>query len=367
MYQHLLDSKLSVNKTEKKLTQLLSTHGEYMSFGMYELWFLIDECHFVIESVRAVALFSKHDRISNFVNYFFQKRITAKTTGENALCKNILNSSYGSDGMNTEKITDVKFLCKEKALHATVNSNFISSQKIKPNLYLVQKDPPSARCNKPLQTAYATLSNAKYWFNLFVYKFMYACLDTNRFHFIIADTDSYMWAVAGTGDRGRVIDSILGRLSESGRRKVVKKIVPHFEEIIKDREFYEANYGLFFPKKKSLLTLEYEHCCKNLLALPSKNYYCDDGRTQTVKLKGVSTKGNLNQHLNESAFRECITDGKIIGAENYVLRMKNHEMTKQLLRKTGLSGVHTKMVTLANQACLPFIYGISADKYSFQS
>ncbi|GHU22481.1 hypothetical protein FACS189472_15360 [Alphaproteobacteria bacterium] len=75
-----------------------------------------------------------------------------------------------------------------------------------------------------------------------------------------------------------------------------------------------------------------------------------------VKLKGVSTRGNLNQHINEEAFNVCLKEGKIVEAENYVLRNRKHEMTMQLLRKTGLSGVMTKAIVLPNQACLPFIY-----------
>jgi hypothetical protein len=43
MHWHMEENGLSRNKEETKLTQLLSTHRQFMSFGMYELWFLIDE------------------------------------------------------------------------------------------------------------------------------------------------------------------------------------------------------------------------------------------------------------------------------------------------------------------------------------
>jgi hypothetical protein len=211
----------------------------------------------------------------------------------------ILNSSYGSDGQNNEKFANIRFLSKAKALRATANCNFVSSTKISDDLYLVEKEPVSAACEKPLHTAFATLSNAKYWFVSFVYNFMYKCMDTERFHFVVCDTDSHMWAVSGTGVRDKVIDKILGNLSEKNMTKIKEKIVPHFEEIIKDREFYEKNYSLFFPKKKTLMNLEYEHCCRNLLALAPK--------------------------------------------------------------KSRKTGVITKAVVPKNQACLPFVYGITAD------
>jgi hypothetical protein len=134
-------------------------------------------------------------------------------------------------------------------------------------------------------------------------------------------------------------------------------------ERVTDRTFYNQNYPLWFPEKKALMTLEYEHCGYNLIALAPKNYWCDDGKNKVVKLKGVSTRGNLNKHINERTFQECIKKEKIIGAKNYVLRMKDHRMTKQLIYKTGLSGVMTKAVVLPNNACLPFVHGIGAKDY----
>jgi hypothetical protein len=342
MFNHLKAHKLPTGRKEKKLTQLLFTHGKFDSFGMYELWGLIDDCRFIVDEIQTVLCFTKHTGIGAFVNYFFNKRISAKTQGEKALDKNILNTSYGSDGMNAEKFTDVKFMGKEKAKHATVNNNFLSSTEIADDLYMVEREPLNAPCKKPLQTAYATLSNAKYLFVMFVYKFMHRCLDTNRFHFIACDTDSYMWAVAGNPQRGHE---------------------QHFEEVVVDRAFYNQYYHLFFPPTKSLMSLEYEHCGMNQIALCAKNYWCDDGKEELVKLKGVNTKGCLNKHINEATFSDCIKNGKITEAENYVLRQREHKMTKQLIQKTGISGVHTKMIVLKNEACMPFIHGVSADKY----
>jgi hypothetical protein len=42
MYNYMKDNKLSVDKEERKLTQLLNTNGEFMAFSSYYLWFLID-------------------------------------------------------------------------------------------------------------------------------------------------------------------------------------------------------------------------------------------------------------------------------------------------------------------------------------
>ncbi|KAA6344180.1 MAG: hypothetical protein EZS28_052259, partial [Streblomastix strix] len=69
-----------------------------------------------------------------------------------------MNASYGSDGMNTEKFSNVKL--KSKA------DTFIT--------HLTDR----CKCMTPLQEAYFTLDNAK-------------------FHFIEGDTDSMYFAVAG--------------------------------------------------------------------------------------------------------------------------------------------------------------------------
>jgi hypothetical protein len=358
MYDHLEKHNLPRDKKETKLTQLLSTHGKHMSFGMYELWGLIDNCHFIVDSVKTVLLFTKHDKMGTFVNSIFGMRVAAKTMGENTLMKNILNSSYGSDGQNNEKFTNIKFVNKQKALLSTVHSNFLASSKITENLYMVESDPERVSCKKPLQSAYATLSNAKYWFITFVYRFLYMCLDKERFHFIVCDTDSYMWAVANRGERERVLGRILGGL----RRKI--KIVNHFEDIVVDRAFYESNYSLFFPKKKSLMTLEYEHCCQDLIALAPKNYWCTDGKKTEFRSKGVTVRGNLNTHLREEkTVYRCLKEQQIVGAANYVLRQKDNKMTKQRIEKTGISGVMTKAIVLKNQSCLPFICGKKSTDY----
>jgi hypothetical protein len=172
----------------------------------------------------------------------------------------------------------------------------------------------------------------------FYYEFLDKCLDTDRFHFIICDTDSMIFAVSGDPNNG-------------------------FEGIIKDREYYDKWYGSWFPDKKQLMTLQYEHCCFNMVALAAKNYHEDDGNEGKIKLKGVTKKGKINEQINQKACVDCIKEGKITMAKNYVLRAKEHKMISQLIHKIGISGIITKSVVLENQACISFIHGLSADKY----
>jgi hypothetical protein len=60
---------------ERRLTQLLSTHDQFMAFSSYYLFFLIDECHFVIDDVQAIATFSKTTCFNKFVTTFMGRRI----------------------------------------------------------------------------------------------------------------------------------------------------------------------------------------------------------------------------------------------------------------------------------------------------
>jgi hypothetical protein len=91
---------------------------------------------------------------------------------------------------------------------------------------------------------------------------MYKCLDKNKFHFVYTDTDSYIWAIAGTGKRRKTLEHMLGdklfnRLNEVRVKKEPPPgFVQHSEDIITDHEFYNKWYPLFLPKKKKLLSLE---------------------------------------------------------------------------------------------------------------
>jgi hypothetical protein len=180
----------------------------------------------------------------------------------------------------------------------------------------------------------------------FYYEFLNKCLDTDRFHFIVCDTDSMIFAVSGDLNRG------LGQ---------------GFEGIIKDREYYNKWYSSWFPDTKQLVTLQYEHCCYNMVSLATRNYYEDDGNEGKIKQKGVTTKGKVDEQMNQKACVDCIKEGKITMARNYVLRVKEHKMTSQLIHKIWISGIITKSVVSPNQACCPFIYGLTADKYVIEN
>jgi hypothetical protein len=77
MYNYMQKNNLKTDKNETKLTMLLSTHDTFMSFSSYYLWFLIDRCHFIIDDIKSIITFTKHDKFNSFVNEFMSNRIRA--------------------------------------------------------------------------------------------------------------------------------------------------------------------------------------------------------------------------------------------------------------------------------------------------
>ncbi|KAA6360403.1 MAG: hypothetical protein EZS28_044070 [Streblomastix strix] len=261
-----------------------------------------------------------------------------------------MNSSYGSDGMNTEKYHKVKIMSKKQTERAIRSNAFMDEQKISEDSYLVQMNPEHCSCKTPLQVAFFVLDNAKYWYLNFIYNFMYKCLDMNRIHFIEGDTDSAYWAISGN---------------------VNEDFTQQFNAVINDREFYNDNAKYFFPSirgdvhdEKKILGLAIERQGISMTALAPKNYMIEtnyNGNSK-IKLKGVNQKTNK---ITKAQIIDCINEGKITKCTNMRLGQKNHQMSQLAIEKNGITGIHTKMLVLENQSCCPFIFGLQSKDYSF--
>ena len=350
MYKHMEKHDLPRNGKERKLTQLLSTHNEFMNFTSYYLWFLIDRCHFIVDDVEEIITFTKHTAFNNFVETFMNERINAmehKNKGKELFCKISLNGSYGYDGMNTEKYSKVKLCDRRKAQLKQLYDNFISTRKLNEELYAVNMNPHKYKCNTCLQEAVFTLDNAKFWYLNFIYNFMYKCLDMDKIHFIEGDTDSSYWAIAGDPN---------------------KDYHQRFEYVIKDKEFYDKHFYEWFPNpdkgvkdEKKLLGLAIEKEGENMIALSPKCYTTFNGeKTITTKMKGCSKKRN---NFSKDEYKECINNSKLTKGVNANLQVKRNKVCKLFMNKNALTGVHTKAIVLPNQSCAPFMFNISAANY----
>jgi hypothetical protein len=123
MYNYMKENGMKVDGKSVKLTQLLATHlcksgrndkdaTGFIAISSYCLWFLIDK-GFIVDDVKNMMAFSKHNGIKGFGEEFMrlrQQSILDKNKGLGDFYKLYLNSSYGQDIINEEKVTKV-MLC----------------------------------------------------------------------------------------------------------------------------------------------------------------------------------------------------------------------------------------------------------------
>ena len=353
MYSYLQKHKLaSLDKEERKLTMLLDTYGEYMTFSNYYLWFLLDH-GLVLEDVKSVSIYEAHTGFHEFVTTFMKKRqdiIAGKVTGNEKFYKISMNGSYGYDGMNSEKFCKVKICDTNKAYQYIISQTYMNGAKLSDDLFIIQQQPRFYHCTTCLQESFWTLDNSKFWYLTFYYDFMNRCLDMNKLHYIEGDSDSAYFAISGNKDEP---PSQL------------------FNNIIKDKEFYNKHIYKFLPNpkintvedEKKILGCAIERIGDNMIALAPKCYtiWNNDETVKAMKLKGVSLKKNKIMYKD---YGNIITNQTIKPGINVNLQMKNNTMSKVTVNKNALTGLHTKMIVLENQACAPFITGLTAKDYS---
>jgi hypothetical protein len=236
MFDYITKNNMKTGNTERKLTQLADTNDEFMSFSSYYLWYLIDKFHFVITDIKSLIVFSKQDGFNPFVNEFSFQRWKYKTykSAKEEFFKISLNSSYGHDAMNTENYSKSYIQNEARANTSKLSDQFKNIRQLVDkdkdqtydSIYQVDMDSDKFKCGTPLQQAYFTLDNAKYWFLVFIYEFMYKCMDMNRMHFIYSDTDSMYYAISGDPNE----DYNQG-----------------FKHVVLDKEYYDKHVFKFLP------------------------------------------------------------------------------------------------------------------------
>ncbi|KAA6398613.1 MAG: hypothetical protein EZS28_005858 [Streblomastix strix] len=341
MYNYLVNHQLPHDKTERKLTNLVDTNNELMSFNNCYLWLLMDTCHLVIDEIVSVTTFTKHTNFNSFVKEFMnlrQQAKNAKNEGLGQFCKLILNSAFGGDALNSEKYSNTRLLSANKTFIQHMLGGFIHTTELNEDLYAVQVDRENYRCDTYLQVAYFVPDSAKFWNVNFIYNFMNKAYDMSRMHFVQRDTDSLTWAISDNPNRGP--DQL-------------------FEEVIKDQEFFDRYKDCVFSEngKKQILHIGVEKYGYNCIALSPKNCIIND----EIVLKGVIL--DLNPQINEQTLVDCINKKTITTAINTTLAQRKGTMSRLKLEKNAITGSHTKMIALLNQSCLPFINNIRANSY----
>jgi hypothetical protein len=83
----------------------------YSTFYCYYFWFLVD-LGFIVDEYKEMSVFAPMIEVNfnEFITTFMEERIKAKeekNDGLSEVYKIILNSSYGKDGMNTAKYSNI--------------------------------------------------------------------------------------------------------------------------------------------------------------------------------------------------------------------------------------------------------------------
>ncbi|KAA6360159.1 MAG: hypothetical protein EZS28_044314, partial [Streblomastix strix] len=281
-YEKMQKQGISVNKQVTKLTSLLSTHDEYMSFSSYYLWLLIDYCHFIIDDVEEIVLFTKRTAFKPFVEVMAEKRQQAMKEGNQAkqlYFKNIMNSSYGTDGQNNEKFDKIGIYYIQQTYLKQLNKGFTNTRKICEDRYLVSINPDSFSAHKCLQESIFKQDNSKFWYLCFIYFFLYKCIDMNRVHFCCMDTDSMYLAISGS---------------------TIEGYKQQFKHVIKDQQFWDEHYKEWLPwegcsiaEEKKLLNCAIESQRESIICLAPKYYSAIDGEIDDViRMKGINEKNS---------------------------------------------------------------------------
>jgi hypothetical protein len=348
-------NKLPTDKKERKLTQLLDTHGEFMEFNNYYLWFLIDTCHFVIDEIKEIYVFVANRAFKNFVEQFMRRRLESNSDAESLFYKTNLNAAYGKDILNQAKYTKSKILDGEQTFTKHLAANFVGSRKLSDDVYQVEMLPKSFACNTCTIEGFFTLDNSKFWYLNFIYNFMYKYLDMDKIHFIEGDTDSMYWAVSGSMDE----DNKQG-----------------FKHVIKDEAFYNTNVYKFFPGdfyssdnsnpsfetnlerklfNKKLGGFAIEKQCDCVIALAPKMYTCFNLSDKGWKTKGIRIKGvKMSQNKIKSKNYYEVFKQNIMQGSNSNLQLHNGIISKITTAKNILTAAHTKYkVTEDFSTCVP--------------
>ncbi|KAA6361641.1 MAG: hypothetical protein EZS28_042832 [Streblomastix strix] len=167
-----------------------------------------------------------------------------------------------------------------------------------------------------------------------------------KMHFVEGDTDSAYQAVSGSAGAG---------------------YQQYFNQVIKDKQFYDDNAKYYFPTiendlldEKKILGLAIENEGTEMIALVPKKYYIKVGEKEKIKLKGVNQK---TTKISKQDIVDNIESGSITKATNMRLGQKKYIMSKIATQKNGITGIHTKMVVLKDQSCCPYIQGLKASDY----
>ncbi|KAA6376395.1 MAG: hypothetical protein EZS28_028077, partial [Streblomastix strix] len=89
-----------------------------------------------------------------------------------------------------EKYKDFRLCNKKNVWKHHMANTFLTEKQISENCFIVELEKKRCSCPTPLQVAYFTMDNSKYFYLNTYYNFLTPCLDMDYIHVIYGDTDS---------------------------------------------------------------------------------------------------------------------------------------------------------------------------------
>ncbi|KAA6360978.1 MAG: hypothetical protein EZS28_043495, partial [Streblomastix strix] len=109
--------------------------------------------------------------------------------GEELKNKLEVNTSFGYDSINSEKYKDFRLCNKKNVWKHHIANTFLTDKQISENCFIVELEKKRCSCSTPLQVAYFTMDNSKYFYLNAYYNFLTPCLDMDYIHVSYCDTD----------------------------------------------------------------------------------------------------------------------------------------------------------------------------------
>jgi hypothetical protein len=338
--------------------------------------------NFVITDIESIMIFDCSRCFNGFNNEIFNKRIAAKDEGNDIkqmFYKMILNSSWGYDGLNTEKYKDTQCVCNTKKFGFYVKQKkFLYGYEIRDGIFCAGMAKDRVKCQTCLQESVFTLDNSKVWYLTFLYKFLFKCVDKYRMHFNHCDTDSFYISVSGKPyfteeDMVKINDTTIA-VSDGkkySRDDALKQRLTQLydtyksagdgqsigydqgiDAIITNRKYYDKFKDLWLPKNKTLLSVAIEERGDSEIDLAPKSYTVY--RTDMVPI--IRLKGYNGKDISFQDFEDQIKGAAPLYKNVVQMNSKVASVVKNYSRKIALSATMDKAVVQNDfsGSCIPF-------------
>jgi hypothetical protein len=289
--------------------------------------------------------------------------------------------------MNTEKHNTQRNICREKkTLQLQARNNFRYTELLKEDekdasnsVYCVTMEKKKFACKTCLHESFFTLDNAKAWYLIFAYQFLFKCVDNDRIHFNHMDTDSLYISVSGfpylteqermsihdphiDPDKKKYLQEILytqtrrdeAMWNHGENRDKIRRFSScdqGIEAVIIDREFCNKWRDYFLPKQKKMLGVAIEHTGESEIDTGPKCYAFESENDCIFKAKGFTIKNNK---ISIKDYEDQVKGAPPLCQGTTQIHSSRSGVAKKTVDKVVLS-MHTDKGILQQNQCLTIV------------